>query len=148
MCSRRFWIAPSEERWDETFLIAASIVSIDVVAFFSESTLSPSIPNPAALIDSIVTEILLFDALSEPTWRLNSNGLATPVSDNVIVPSDDIVAFAFTSSPRATLANLIFVLSLVNLEASSVYESAAAVSLSLPTASEKSTVPAFKPLIP
>ena len=75
VCSRRFWTAPSEERWVDTFWIAAAIVSIALSALvlLVPSTFSPSMPRLFAPMDSISTEILFSSVESAPTCRLKVN---------------------------------------------------------------------------
>ena len=74
VCSRRFWTAPSAERWVDTFWIASAMVLIAAVALDASLpfTFNPVTWRPDALIESMLRLILLFAVESAPTWRLIS----------------------------------------------------------------------------
>ena len=108
VCSKRFWTAPSAERWVETFWIAAEMVSIAAVALVSSSpdTWRPFTPSPRALIIEMSTSILLSSVESAPTWRLKfKESFKSANASSSILPS--FVDTDLTSPPRLSVISFL-----------------------------------------
>ena len=110
VCSRRFWTAPSAERWVETFWIAAEMVSIAAVALVSSSpdTWIPFTPSPRALIIAISTSILLSSVESAPTWRLKfKEAFKSANASTVTLPSLSTLIDLISPAPASLRSFLI-----------------------------------------
>ena len=98
VCSRRFWTAPSAERWVDTFWIAFAMVLTAASAFVESVpfTCSPFTPMPLALIDSKDTSILFSAVVSAPTWKLKIKAFSEELS--AVLPDAPIASFTLTSA--------------------------------------------------